>query len=143
MKETQKRKLELIINRPNGETETVDITEKCQESEEAFKKFSFPRFVKATKDAGRGEVVGYIYQEEIFEKEESDNFCKCEKCHSAVVDMRTAYGQVENYRGGKVKAYYCDGCRQLLMTIGAGEFTAMEERAAQKDGTEEYTKSDF
>ena len=52
----------------------------------------------------------------------------CERC-GKVIDPATAYGQMENMMGVRVKTYYCGDCHELLSTIGAGEYTALEEAA--------------
>jgi hypothetical protein len=69
----------------------------------------------------------------------------CERCH-AKIDGNTAYHQTEHTRfGGKlvdVVAYYCDNCRRLLAAIGAGEYTAIQERADEKPSYEPYTKDE-
>lgn len=71
--------------------------------------------------------------------------CHCERC-GAKLDGNTAYSQQEWDRLGgarvKVRAYYCTSCTALLTTIGAGERTAMQERAAAVPPVEPYTKQD-
>lgn len=68
--------------------------------------------------------------------------CRCERC-GAHVDGRTAYQQRESIGGGRqVVAYYCDSCRTVLQAVGAGERTAMDERAAERPSAEPYTKAD-
>lgn len=69
---------------------------------------------------------------------------KCEQCGKHV--DANAYHQTEqSYLCGqtmKVVAYYCDSCRQLLTQIGAGEYTAMRERAEDRPDNTPYTKED-
>lgn len=64
----------------------------------------------------------------------------CERCGTHV--SKTAYHQTEKGPWGKVTAYYCDSCRQLLTSIGAGEYTAMQERADERPDNTPYTKED-
>lgn len=70
----------------------------------------------------------------------------CERC-GCHVDGNTCYHQQEWARFGgrkvRVEAYYCDRCAALLRTIGAGEYTAMQERADDVPSYEPETKSDF
>ncbi len=70
---------------------------------------------------------------------------RCHRC-GCHVDGQTAYSQKEWMRIGAAKVqvatYYCDGCKSLLCGIGAGEHTAMEERAATVPSYEPYTFSD-
>lgn len=72
--------------------------------------------------------------------------CKCERCR-VKVDGRTAYRQQEWTRFGgqavRVVAYYCANCRTLLTGIGAGEHTAMQDRAGHVPSIEPVTKSDM
>jgi hypothetical protein len=65
----------------------------------------------------------------------------CDRCGRVVDD--DAYSQVQNYRGYKVIAYYCDNCRQLLTSIGAGEYTAMQDRADDRGDNTPDCKEDF
>lgn len=75
---------------------------------------------------------------------EADARRKCERCGCHV--SGDAYHQTEraNFCGQTVKvvAYYCDSCRQLLTQIGAGEYTAMQERAGDRPDNTPYTKED-
>jgi hypothetical protein len=68
----------------------------------------------------------------------------CERC-GCHVDP-SAYHQTEtaNFGGQSVKvaAYYCNSCRQLLTQIGAGEYTAMQERANETPDNTPQTKED-
>lgn len=61
---------------------------------------------------------------------------KCERCGSKI--NINVYRQAE----GKYVAYYCHDCRQLLTQIGAGEHTAMQERAGDRPDNTPYTKED-
>jgi hypothetical protein len=71
---------------------------------------------------------------------EADAHRKCERCGEHV--GHDAYRQTENSRYGKVTTYYCDSCRQLLTQIGAGEHTAMQDRASDRPDNTPYTKED-
>ena len=68
----------------------------------------------------------------------------CERCGAEVA--KDAYHQEEWARFGgravKVAAYYCAACHGLLASIGAGEYTELQERAGNKPGYEPYTKED-
>ena len=68
----------------------------------------------------------------------------CGKCHAAV--PADAYSQQEWSRwGGKairVTAYYCADCARLLRAVGAGEYSAMQERAGAVPAAEAATKED-
>ncbi len=54
----------------------------------------------------------------------------CDRCKCVVTP--TAYSQQQWTRlsGSKIRitAYYCDSCKTLLSTIGAGEHSALEDR---------------
>lgn len=67
---------------------------------------------------------------------------RCDRCR-APVDGTACYAQIEWYLGSKVTAYYCDACRTLLGAIGAGEHTALQERAAERPSMDPETKPDF
>ena len=67
---------------------------------------------------------------------------RCERCGKEV-DGKTAYSQQEWYRGVRVSAYYCDSCHRLLSAIGAGEHTALQERATERHSVEPETKQDY
>lgn len=68
----------------------------------------------------------------------------CDRCGKIVPE--TAYHQTEWTRFGvskvKVIAYYCVSCAQLLHAVGAGEQTAMQDRAANVPSYEPTTKED-
>ena len=69
---------------------------------------------------------------------------QCNRC-GVHVD-KTAYHQMEWFRAGGLKAkvptYYCAKCAQLLRSIGAGEHTEMEDRAASTPSYEPSYKGD-
>ena len=71
---------------------------------------------------------------------EADAHRKCERCGEHV--SKTAYRQTERSPWGPVTAYYCDSCRQLLTQIGAGEHTALQDRASDRPDNTPYTKED-
>ena len=77
---------------------------------------------------------------------EAENPCRCDRC-GVKVDRATAYSQDEWARFGgkrvKVKAFYCDDCSRLLRAIGAGEYSAMRERAAAVPSYEPETYEDY
>ena len=83
--------------------------------------------------------------EAVVEMEESDYQGRCERC-GATIDTRKAYHQQERMSwGGKtisVTAYYCHDCRALLTQIGAGERTAMQDRATERPDNTPTTKQD-
>lgn len=66
---------------------------------------------------------------------------KCERCGKKI-DGNTAYSQQEWYRKMRVTAFYCEPCRALLASIGAGEYTELQERASVRHGYEPYTTED-
>jgi len=57
-----------------------------------------------------------------------DSTARCNRC-GKVINPATAYSQMERMQGVQVKTYYCNDCHKLLSTIGAGEYTALEEAA--------------
>lgn len=65
----------------------------------------------------------------------------CERCYASI-DGNTAYHQREWSQGMQVTAFYCESCRTLLSAIGAGECTALQERASSRGCTEPQTKQD-
>jgi len=69
---------------------------------------------------------------------------QCNRCEVHV--DKTAYHQMEWFRAGGLKAkvptYYCDKCARLLRSIGAGEHTEMEDRAASVSSYEPSYKGD-
>jgi len=71
--------------------------------------------------------------------------CRCERC-GVKVNGKTAYSQKEwTFFGGKrvqVNTCYCDSCRRVLTTVGAGETTPMEERATDKPSYEPAYKGE-
>ena len=70
---------------------------------------------------------------------------RCERCHKQI-DGNTAYSQEERTSWGgrsvRVTAYYCDSCRSLLQSIGAGEYTDMQARASEQPSMEISHKAD-
>lgn len=71
--------------------------------------------------------------------------CRCERC-GVKVNGKTAYSQKEwAFFGGKrvqVNTCYCDSCRRVLTTVGAGEATPMQERATEKPSYEPAYKGE-
>ena len=136
MKTISPRKVEVKIERPNGEVETITHPKIDYMTGGIFSQMN-----KAMKDAGRGVCLSYRNIEAVVEMEESDYQGRCERC-SASLDTRKAYSQKEwSYFGGKrvqVTACYCNSCEQVLTTVGAGEVTPMEERATEKPSYEAY-----
>jgi len=140
MKIIEKQKAEVTIRRPDGTVETV-----VHPKIDYFTPKLFEQMKKAMADAGRGEVLSYRNIDAVVEMEDSDYQVRCERC-GRQIDSRTAYKQEEtDYIGAskvKVIAYYCDHCRQLLNNIGAGEYTALEERASADQDNTPYYKED-
>jgi len=77
--------------------------------------------------------------------EAADYTVPCDRC-GVKVDSRAVYSQLEKTRfGGKivpVKAHYCKACHGVLSAVGAGEHTALDERAADIPSFEPTTKTD-
>ncbi len=138
MKIIEKRKVEITVKRPNGEIETM-IHPKIEYMTDGI----FRQMNKAMEKAGRGIVVSYKNIDSVIEMEDSDYQGQCERC-SEKIDTRKAYGQKEWTRfGGKkvqVMTHYCDSCRRVLMAVGQGEYTAMEERASEVPSYEQAYK---
>ena len=141
MKILQKAKAEITVRRPNGQIETA-----AHPKFETLNDVLFAKIVKATREAGRGECIGYRNIDAVVEMEESDYMSRCERCGKKV-DTRKAYRQKEWARFGgskiRVDSFYCEGCHRLLSSIGAGETTDLEHRAGHVPSVEPYTKSDF
>jgi len=70
---------------------------------------------------------------------------RCGRCKEQI-DGNTAYQQDERARfGGRVvivTAHYCESCRSLLQSIGAGEYTDMQARASEQPSMEISHKAD-
>lgn len=140
MKTISPRKVEIEVKRTNGEVETI-IHPKIDYMTDGI----FAQMNKAMKDANRGFCLSYKNIDAVVEMEESDYKGRCERCGDSL-DTRKAYKQKEwSFLGGKrvqVTACYCDSCRKLLTTIGAGEVTPMEERASEKPSYEPAYKEE-
>ena len=140
MKTIEPRKLEITIQRPTGEVETM-IHPKIDYMTAGL----LVQMNKAMAAANRGQVIKYKNIDAVVEMEESDYQGRCERCSDSL-DTRKAYKQKEwSCFGGKrvqVTACYCDSCRKLLTTIGAGEVTPMEERATDKPSYEPAYKGE-
>jgi Zn finger protein HypA/HybF involved in hydrogenase expression len=140
MKIISERKTEVTIRRPNGIVETM-----VHPKIDWFNDVIFSQMKKAMNDAGRGEVLGYRNIEAVIEMEESDYQQKCERCGNKI-DTRKSYSQKEWSRFGtqkvQVTAFYCNSCKNILNTIGAGEITDMEHRAGYVPSYEPQTKED-
>ena len=140
MKIIEKQKAEVTIRRPDGTVETV-----VHPKIDYFTPELFRQMKKAMAEAGRGEVLSYRNIDAVVMVEDSDYQVRCERC-GRQIDSRTAYRQQEtDYLGAskiKVTAYYCEHCRQLLNNIGAGEYTALEERASADQDNTPYYKED-
>lgn len=147
MKKIKDQQITITIERPEGHIETVDVSEKIKVgNEEVFKTVYYPRIQKDTKAAGRGNVISYTFSAAEYEKEERDYVCGCERCRTKI-DTRTAYSQLEWARfGGEKKqviAYYCNDCKTLLSTIGMGEKTELEHKAAHVPSQEMINKEEM
>ena len=136
-----KARTELDIQRPNGATETVDVSQKFYHLTDPL----FRQIQKATREAGRGEVLRYRNIAAVVEMEESDYHEPCNRCKKDL-DTRRAYTQMEWRRFGgtkvQVKIPYCDNCQSLLSSIGAGEITDLEHRAGNIPSYEPGYKGD-
>lgn len=70
---------------------------------------------------------------------------RCDRC-GCHVDGRSCYRQAQWTRLGgsriKATAYYCSSCAGLLQTIGRGELSAMDERAADRPDMTPDSKQD-
>jgi hypothetical protein len=142
MKVIRNIKIEIEIERPNGITEIVDVSEKFWNmSENHFKTHIFDQIKTNTKKAGKGNVKSYSYAEAVIEHEDKDFENNCERCN-AKIDTRIAYHQNEIFRGMPVIVYYCKDCHELLGMVGLGEMTALEEKRTEKYSIEPITKED-
>jgi ribosomal protein L37E len=114
-------------------------------SEDHFKKHTYPKIVESTRDAGRGNVTSYTFENAEFEKEESDYFERCDRC-GEMVDTRIAKTNEECRRFGGIKTKlripYCNSCYNLLNTIGMGEHTELEERSSSVPAYEKTNKEE-
>ena len=141
MRTISKAKTELDIRRPDGTTETVDVTQKFYHLTDPL----FHKIQAATRNAGKGEVLRYRNIAAITETEESDYHQPCIRCKKDV-DTRTAYMQMEWRRFGgtkiKVRVPYCSTCHSLLSSIGQGEITDLEHRAGNIPSYESEYKGD-
>lgn len=140
MKIIEESKAEITIRRPNGTIEVVCNPEITYITDQLFS-----RIKKANQDAGRGECLSYRNVDAITEIEDSDYLTICERCGKQI-DKRSSYRQPEwiNFGGKKVRvvAHYCDSCKQLLQSIGVGEYTDLKARANTISNYEPYTKKD-
>lgn len=95
---------------------------------------------KAMAEAGRGKIISYRNIPENLPE------TVCEYCKRSI-NRAGAYHQEEWAAWGgrrvRVTAYYCDKCRGRLESIGQGEITDLEHRAAERPGAEPHTKQDF
>lgn len=141
MKKISDGRRELEIRRPDGNIETVDVSERFMHLTDIL----VDKIRTATRDAGRGELIAYRNIEPVFEPEESDYWQPCGRC-TTKVDTRKAYSQMEWHRFGGMKAKvsipYCAACRSLLSSIGAGEITDLEHRAAEIPSREPINKEE-
>jgi hypothetical protein len=140
MKTIEPRKVEIKVERPNGELETI-IHPKIDWMNDKI----FAQMNKAMKNAGRGVCLNYRNIDAVVEMEESDYQGRCERC-TEKLDTRKAYGQMEWTRfGGKkvrVMAHYCDSCRRVLAAVGQGEITELQQRAAEVPSIERAYKGE-
>ncbi len=105
-------------------------------------KANFDIFTKAIEAKGHPEIRSIIAGHDIFEAIQVVHHC--DRCGAIV--SGAAYQQQEWTRFGnqrvKVTARYCQGCANTMRTIGAGEYTAMEERANETPSYEPTYKED-
>ena len=141
MKIIESRKAEITIKRPDGRTETM-----VHPKIDYFTDGILSQMRKAMKDAGRGEVISYRNIDAVVEMEESDYQTKCTRCKTPL-DMRASKHQKEWHRFGgskmRVDVHYCDSCWFFLGSIGAGEISDLEHRAANVPSYEPAHKEDF
>lgn len=140
MKIIEKKKVEIVVERPSGNVETIIHPQIDWFNDKIFREFN-----TAMKKAGRGVGLSYRNIDAVVEMEDSDYQGKCERCGSSL-DTRKAYYQKEWSRfGGKkvqVVAHYCDKCSRVLQQVGIGEKSAIEERAASITSYEPANKQD-
>jgi hypothetical protein len=136
MKIIENRKCEVTIQRPDGSVETI-IHPKIDYMTDNI----LAQMRAAMSNAGRGQILSYRNIDAIVDMEERDYHVSCERC-GRMIDTRTAYSQIERYNGARVIAHYCDDCRQILTTVGDGEYTAMQDRAVSDDDNTLYHKED-
>lgn len=141
MKKISDGRRELDIRRPDGTTETVDVSERFMHLNDIL----IDKIRTATRNAGRGEVISYRNIEAVFETEESDYWQPCGRC-TTKVDTRKSYSQMEWRRFGGMKAKvsipYCPSCYSLLSSIGMGEITDLEHRASEIPSREPINKEE-
>lgn len=131
----------ITVKRPEGSVETITV-----KSFDRLNDILFSKIQKATKEAGKGDVLSYKNVNATYETEKADYSTTCDRC-AVALDTRTAKNQLEwMYFGGtKIRAttYYCNSCFNLLASVGAGEKTELEERAGYIPSPEPLTKDDF
>lgn len=94
------------------------------------------------------DIEGYKEHEAAYQSQlqkKIDDERACNRCNVHVT--KADYMQMEWYRAGGLKAkvptYYCTNCARLLRSIGAGEHSEMEDRAARVPSYEPQYKGDM
>jgi Zn finger protein HypA/HybF involved in hydrogenase expression len=137
MKIIEQQKVEVTIRRPDGKIETLIHPKVTYMTTGILNQMN-----QAMKAANRGEVLSYRNIISKVAVEEVDHMVRCERC-GKTINSRTAYKQLEDWQGKKVITYYCNSCKELLTSIGKGEYTAMQDRASQVNGYEPTNKEDY
>jgi len=105
-------------------------------------KANFDTFQRAMRSKGHPEITAIIAGHDI--RASQPIVRHCDRCGAVVPE--TAYHQQEWTRFGgqkvRVTAWYCEGCRQVLQSIGQGEYSAMQERANDIPSYEPAYKAD-
>lgn len=129
---------DVTVRRPDGLVETVRHPHIRHMTEPVWR-----QVVVDTEAAGRGTPLSY--RNVTLPPREPDPQVQCDRCH-ATIARATAYHQQEWAAWGagqvRVTAYYCAACHSLLTQIGAGDVTAMDDRAAGRPDNTPYTKQD-
>ena len=139
---TYKTKEEARETKANGAITIVEIEHTTEGHCYIGVKASFDVFKQAIEAKGHPEIGSIIAGHDIFEAIQAVHHC--DRCGAIV--SGAAYQQQEWTRFGgqrvKVIARYCQGCADTMMAIGVGEYSVMQERAANIPSYEPVGKED-
>lgn len=97
---------EIDVIRPDGTTETVDVTDRFPVINDAI--FAEIRAVTALR--GRGNVIAWRHLPAVTHDDHIDT---CDRC-TAAVDDRTAHARIVHIGHVPVKTLYCTTCAQII-----------------------------
>jgi len=130
----------LLVETDDGETGYVGFTVSRPELEPRLRELKIRKILAEHTVQTADEILADAIAEQARFAEIMASPVECDGCRAEM--PRTGYWQWEGSQWGLAKAYYCETCRRVLGAVGAGEYTALQERAGEPASIEAETKGD-